>query len=56
MLEKELEQKDKLDEQNGLAERLSSRVRDERDDTDDRSRLKILNDIRLKLEEYGMYP
>lgn len=56
VLERELDKKDLLDERNGLVERLHSRVRDEREDTDDRSRSKILDDIRLKLGEYGMYP
>ncbi len=56
VLERELDKKDLLDERNGLVERLHSRVRDEREDMDDRSRSKILDDIRLKLGEYGMYP
>ncbi|KAL9121411.1 MAG: hypothetical protein Q9187_002037 [Circinaria calcarea] len=51
-LERELDKKDQLDTNNGFGDRLYSRARDEIEDTDTRSRLKILNDIRSKLGEY----
>ena len=53
-LERELDEKDRQDEQNGLGNRLFSRSRDEDEDKTSRSRPKILDDIRLKLAEYGM--
>ena len=55
-LERELDQKDSFDQQNGLARRLQSRARDEREsrrDDDERPRARILDDIRRKLVEYG---
>lgn len=54
-LERELDKKDQLDKNNGFEDRLQSRARDEIEDTDTRSRLRILNDIRSKLGEYGMF-
>ena len=54
-LERELDMKDRLDKSNNLTDRLRSRARDEIEDTGSRSRSNILNDIRLKLGEYGMF-
>lgn len=56
VLERELDQKDLLDQINGFTRRLKSRVRDEREsrqDGEDRPRENILNDIRRRLGEYG---
>lgn len=55
-LERELDTKDSFDEENGLTRRLQSRVRDEREshqDGEERSRKRILEDIRRTLVEYG---
>ena len=55
-LERELDKKDKMDFQNGLGDRLCSRALDECEaepDSDDRSRIEILDDIRKLLGEYG---
>lgn len=57
-LERELDAKDTMDEENHMSRRLKSRARDERDarqDGDDRPRERILNDIRHKLVEYGLW-
>ena len=47
--------KDQLDENNGFRERLYSRARDDIEEAGTRSRMKVLNDIQLKLGEYGMF-
>ncbi|MCJ1387137.1 hypothetical protein MMC17_010266, partial [Xylographa soralifera] len=52
-LERELDKKDHMDVLNGLGDRLCSRARDECEtDINERSRGKILDDIRELLEEY----
>jgi hypothetical protein len=55
-LERELDRRDSFDQQNGLTLRLQSRARDvheSRRDGEERSRERILDDIRKKLLEYG---
>ena len=55
-LERELDRKDNIDRENGLSNRLKSRVRDEREsrkEGDERSRQTILDKLREKLGEYG---
>ena len=55
-LERELDRKDNIDRENGLSNRLKSRVRDEREsrkEGDERSRQTILDELREKLGEYG---
>ena len=55
-LERELDEKDSFDQENGLTPRLQSRIRDEREshrDGQERSRERILHDIRRRLVEYG---
>ena len=55
-LERELDGKDTMDLRNGLGNRLNSRARDERGSGNDgRTRVKILDDIRMKLVEYGAH-
>ena len=54
-LERELDNKDNMDGRNGLGSRLKCRGRDERESgSDGRTRMKILNDIQIKLGEYGV--
>ena len=56
-LERELDTKDKLDQENGVTRRLVSRSRDERESRgEDRPREQILAEIRGKLVEYGWLP
>ncbi len=57
-LERELDQKDHFDEQNGLGRRLRSRARDDRESRrngDERPREQIVEDIRIKLVQYGQW-
>ena len=56
VLERELGQKDSLDQHNGLGDRLQSRARDQRisrRDNEDRPRREILEDLRRTLVQYG---
>lgn len=55
-LERELDQNDSSDKENGLTSRLRSRARDEyiaRREGEERSREQILDEIRIKLLQYG---
>ena len=57
-LERELDQKDSLDQKNGLASRLQSRARDERESRrngEERPRDHIIEDLQRKLMQYGSY-
>ena len=57
-LERELDQKDSLDQKNGLASRLQSRARDERESRrngEERPRDHIIEDLQRKLIQYGAY-
>ena len=55
VLERELDNKDKMDVHNGLQNHLKCRGRDERESgSEGRTRKNILDDIQIKLGEYGV--